>query len=356
MTRAPVAVVGSGAIGRVHARLCQRHSQLRLVAIVDPAPASRDLALSLGVPWHAHIDALLAAGRPAGVIVATPTATHAEIGVACLQAGVPVLMEKPIAGTLADAQRLCDVVATTNVPMLVGHQRRHSARVQAARRLVHDGTLGRVVTVQLMATWLKPDAYFDAAWRRQPGGGPVLINLIHDVDLLRFLLGPVATVQAQTSNAVRGFAVEDTAVVLMRMAGGTLATLATSDCTVAPWNYDLGADENDAFAQADSDALWLCGTQASLTVPRLQLWRHAGARGWAEPLQRSAVAITPHSPYEAQLTHWRAVIDGRKAPLCSADDALHTLRAAQAVHEAAASGGTVTLNESAPAGEHRCPA
>lgn len=356
MTRAPVVVVGAGAIGRVHARLCLQHPQLSLAAVVDPAPEAQAFAQSLGVPWHAQLDAILGAQRPTGVIVATPNATHADLGLACLQAGVPVLMEKPIAGSLADAQRLCDAVAATGVPLLVGHQRRHSARLQAARALVHDGTLGRVVTAQLMANWLKPDSYFDAAWRRHSGGGPVLINLIHDIDMLRFLLGPVATVQAMTSSAVRGFDVEDSAVVLLRMAGGALATLATSDCTVSPWNYDLGAEENSAFAQAGADTLWLCGTQASLTVPRLQLWRHAGARGWDQPLQASAIDFKPHDPYHAQLSHWRAVIDGREAPLCSADDALQTLRAAQAVHEAAASGRSVTLTESAPAGEAPCPA
>ena len=76
-----------------------------------------------------------------------------------------------------------------------------------------------------MATWLKPDSYYEQAWRRQPGAGPVLINLIHDIDLLRFLIGEVDSVQAITSNAVRGFEVEDTAAVIMRFACGALATL-----------------------------------------------------------------------------------------------------------------------------------
>ena len=343
MNKLPVALIGAGGIGRTHADRLLRHADCTLAAIADPTPAGRDFAASLDVPWFAQPEALLDAIRPGAAIVATPNATHAAIGLACIARGVPLLMEKPITDTLDDGERLCAAAEAANVPLLVGHQRRHSRRVRTAKAWVAAGRIGRPLAVHAMATWLKPDDYFTIAWRREPGGGPVLINLIHDIDILRHLIGEVTQVQALTSNAARGHAVEDTAAVLLRFAGGAVATLLTSDATPAPWNYDLGAGELERFPPQDVDALWLCGTEGSLTLPQLQLWRYAGARGWAEPLTMERTAPMRSDPYDEQLRHLRAVVEGREAPLCSGRDALATLRTARAVHEAAARGATVRL-------------
>jgi predicted dehydrogenase len=341
--RLPVALIGAGGIGRPHAERMLHHPDVSLAGIADPTPAGRAYAESIGVPWFADPAAVLDATQPGAALVATPNATHASIGLQCVERGIAVLMEKPITDTLAEAERLCDGAETAKVALLVGHQRRHSIRVRTARAWVAQGRIGRPVAANVMATWLKPDDYFDLQWRKQPGGGPVLINLIHDIDLLRHLIGEVASVQAMTSNAVRGFAVEDSAALILRFGNGAIATLITSDATPAPWNYDLGAGELERFPQQDADAIYLCGTEGSLTLPRLQLWRYGGARGWAEALTQERTASAHADPYDEQLRHLRAVVEGREAPLCSGRDALATLRCALAVHEAAASGRTVAL-------------
>jgi predicted dehydrogenase len=206
-----------------------------------------------------------------------------------------------------------------------------------------EGRIGHPVAASVMATWLKPDDYFGMAWRREPGGGPVLINLIHDIDVLRHLIGDVVSVQAVTSNAVRGFAVEDTAALVLRFANGALATLITSDATPAPWNYDMGAGELERFPKQDIDAIFVCGTAGSFSLPRLEFWRYPGARGWAEPLQAERTAPLHADPYDEQFRHFRAVVDGREAPLCSGRDAMATLRTALAVHEAAQRGAAIAV-------------
>jgi predicted dehydrogenase len=343
MTKLPVALIGAGGIGRTHADRLLHHADCTLAAIADPTEAGRDFAASVNVPWFAQPDTLLDAVKPGAALVATPNATHAAIGLACIARGVSLLMEKPITDTLDDGERLCAAAEAAGVPLLVGHQRRHSLRVRTAKAWVDAGRIGRPLAAHAMATWLKPDDYFDVAWRREPGGGPVLINLIHDIDILRHLLGEVTQVQAATSSAARGHAVEDTAAVMLRFAGGAVATLLTSDATPAPWNYDLGAGELERYPPQNADALWLCGTEGSLTLPQLQLWRYAGARGWAEPLTMERTAPMRRDPYDEQLRHLRAVVEGREAPLCSGRDALATLRTARAVHEAAAQGAVVTL-------------
>jgi predicted dehydrogenase len=341
----PVAVLGAGAIGRMHIERIVAHDQVMLAAIADPSSAARELAAALSVPWFADPLELLAATDAQAVIVATPNATHADLGEACLKRKLPVLMEKPIADTLVNAKRLCEAAEASGVPLIVGHQRRHNPLLRRAREMVRAGVLGRAVSATVMATWLKPDSYFDMEWRRKAGGGPVLINMIHDIDLLRFLLGEVVAVQAQRSSTVRGFEVEDTAAALLRFECGALATLVTSDAAAAPWNWDLAAGEASHYAKQDVDSIFLTGTEGSLTLPQLQVFRFRGARGWHEPLSLERTPLHRGDPYVEQLRHLRAVAEGREAPVCSARDGLRTLQATLAVHEAAAGGGTVQLRD-----------
>ena len=336
--RMPVGLVGAGGVGRMHVERALRSDAVEIVAIADPTDAGRAFAASVNIPWFADHRNMLEKARLRAVIVATPNATHVPLGLDCIARGLAVLVEKPIADTVEEAQRLCAAATAARVPLLVGHQRRHSSIVRKARALVQGGVLGRPVSATVMCVWLKPDAYYDMAWRREPGGGPVLINLIHDIDLLRHFLGEITCVQAATSSQVRGFAVEDTAAVLLRFANGALGTVSVSDTVVAPWNYDLAAGEAAHYPRQDIDSHFLCGTEGSLTLPRLEIWRYRGARGWHEPLTVERRAAHPLDPYAEQLRHLRAVVEGREQPVCSGADGLKTLVATRAVLAAAASG------------------
>src|SRR5690606_33612082 len=187
--------------------------------------------------------------------------------------------------------RLVEAQAASGVPVLVGHHRRHNPIVQRARALVQEGRLGRLVAVHAQATFLKPDAYFDVAWRREPGGGPVLINLIHDIDLLRFLAGEVEDVISATSSAVRGFAVEDTAAAVLRFAGGALGTVLASDAAVSPWCWDFCAGEQPQYPRQAVQSHYLSGTEGSLSLPDLALWRYAGERSWHAEMTREQTVV-----------------------------------------------------------------
>jgi predicted dehydrogenase len=347
MARLPLAVVGAGVIGRSHIRYIRASEHCELAAIADPAPAAAALASELGVPHFAHLDAMLARARPAGAIIATPNVAHVPSALACLARDVPVLVEKPIADTLADAGKLVAAARRARLPLLVGHHRRHNPILGAARDLVRSGALGRIVTVTAVQTLLKPDAYFgigersDAvlrtatAWRREPGGGPVLINLIHAVDDLRFMVGDIKSLQAFTSSGVRGFAVEDTAVVGLRFAGGALGTMTLSDTAAAPWSWELTAGENPAYPHVPADCYFISGTQGSLAVPSLRRWHYGVETGWMAPLLSEQVAVAQADPLARQIDHFCAVIRGEAAT--------RTLAATLAVHEAAASGREVVL-------------
>ncbi|MCP3022923.1 Gfo/Idh/MocA family protein [Cupriavidus basilensis] len=343
MNKTPIALIGAGAIGRTHIDRIGRSGNLQLAAIADPTDGGRALAQSLGVPWYADHRDMLEGVKPSGAVVATPNQTHVAVAIDCIERGVAALVEKPVADTVAGAQRLVDAQARTGVAVLVGHHRRHNPISRRAREIVQSGRLGRLVTASAMAIFLKPDAYFEAAWRRQAGGGPVLINLIHDIDLLRFLMGEIESVQAASSNAVRGFAVEDTSAAVLRFANGALATLLLSDAAASPWCWDFCSGEQEAYPRQQVQSHCLAGTHGSLSLPDLRIWDYRGERSWHAELTLEQSAVHKADPYSQQLQHFKAVIEGSEAPLCSALDGLRTLQATLAVHEAAVSAQSVCL-------------
>jgi predicted dehydrogenase len=340
--RMRVAVAGAGLIGRRHIELVEVSQDCVLAGIADPSPAATDYAQAHNVPCYADHRALLAQEKPDGLIIASPNALHLQMALDCAEAGVPALIEKPVTDTVAAAQRLCATIKRTGIPMLVGHHRRHNPIIKAARETVATGKLGQLTAV--VGLWLlkKPDDYFDVAWRREQGGGPLLINLIHDIDNLRFICGEITEVQALTSNMVRSFAVEDTAALLLRFANGALGTVTISDATPAPWSWELTAGENAVYPRQDQPCYVFAGTSSSLSVPTMELWSYPQSPGWHAPLSRNPVALAGYDPLVEQLRHFLAVIGGREQPLISAEDAMATLAVVEAVSAAARTGQKIS--------------
>ncbi|RKP49650.1 Gfo/Idh/MocA family protein [Pararobbsia silviterrae] len=345
MSAVRIGLIGAGAIGRAHLVGAAAAPGVDIVGIADPSPAAHDLAHEFSIPWFPDHQALLDRQDIGGAIVATPNALHVPIAMDLIARGKAVLIEKPIADSIEEGLTLARAADDANVPLLVGHHRRHNPIVRQARRLVKEGKLGRLVSASVLATFLKHDAYFNEAWRRSKAAGPVLINLIHEIDVLRFVCGEIESIQALTSNAVRGFDVEDTAVVLLRLKGGTLATITLSDTAAAPWSWDLTSAENPAFPTSSAESHFLCGTDASIALPTLRMWRYPGERGWHHAMESETVPVARANPYIEQMRHFAAVIRGDETPLIDGFDATKTLQATLAVRESAESGVCVTLTD-----------
>jgi predicted dehydrogenase len=339
-----IAVVGAGRIGRRHASLVAAQADCTLAAIVDPALAAGELAQSIGVPWHASLEELLAREAPDGVVLATPNALHVDGALACIAAGIPTLVEKPLAHTIEGALAICEAAEAADVPVLVGHHRRHSAIMARAVEVVRSGALGSIVAYVGTALFHKPDSYFEGpnAWRTQPGGGPILINMIHEIDSARALCGEVAAVQAICSRATRGFAVEDTAAISMRFVSGALGTFALSDaaCSDRSWEHTSGEDPAYAKAHAKEDCCLVVGTEGSLAIPTMRLTRYLRPedRSWHEAFDRSVVPIEPADPLQRQLAHFVRVVRREARPLVGPRDGLANVRVVDAIARAAQSG------------------
>jgi len=333
-----LAVLGAGAIGKRHIEHVIAEPAADLVAIVDPSPAGQEIAATAGVPWHASFSDLMTVGKPEGLIVATPNHLHVANGLDAVAAGIPALIEKPIADDIASATKLVEAAEQANVALLVGHHRRHNRMVQRAKEIIESGRLGRIVAVHGFFWIVKPDAYFDIAWRRQKDAGPVLINLIHDVDLLRYLCGEIESVQARQSNVVRGNEIEDTAVVLLKFRTGALGTITVSDTIVAPWSWEQTTGENPAYPHTDQTCYYIGGTHGSLTLPTLEVWTNQQERGWLQPFQVERSDSDGDDPLRLQVRQFCRVVRGAEQPLVSGREGLKTLTVIDAVKRAAKSG------------------
>ena len=345
MSKTRIAVAGAGLIGQAHIRVLQASASCALSAVVDPSPAAAAVAAQAGVPLFTSIDALLAGDRPDGVVLATPNALHVPQALQCIAAGLPVLVEKPIATTVAEGQTLVDAAERSGVPVLIGHHRAHSPIMAKARHVVQSGQLGRLVTVMGSATFVKPDHYFDdGPWRREAGGGPILINMIHEVHNLRMLCGEIVAVQAFASNAIRGFAVEDTVAINLRFANGALGSFMLSDTAASPRSWEQTSQENKSYASyGDEDCYVVAGTNGSLSVPtmRLKTYPRDEDRSWWKPFEVGTVGLVRDDPLQHQMEHFGAVVRGQASPLVTARDGLQNLKVTEAIAEAAATGRVV---------------
>jgi predicted dehydrogenase len=342
-----IAIVGAGLMGHSHLSVLSRRSDARACALVDPAPAAQAVAQTAGLPLFQTLPALLSTQRPDGLIIATPNALHVEQTLQAVAAGLPVLLEKPVATSVEEGQRLLEAVQAAGARVLVGHHRAHSPIMARASEVVASGRIGRVVAVQGSAMFFKPDQYFiDGPWRGQIGGGPILINMIHEVHNLRMLCGEVTEVQALSSHAVRGLPVEDTVVINLRFDGGALGSFVLSDTAASARSWEQTSQENKAYAShADEDCYVIAGTMGTLSVPTLRLKTYPGLqeRSWTLPFEQSVVDVCREDPLVLQMNHFVDLIAGRVQPRVSVYDGLQNLRVSQAIAEAARSGGVVKL-------------
>jgi predicted dehydrogenase len=341
-----IGVIGAGLIGRKHLRKIDEHRDYDLVGIAD-VNVDAVAAEYPKTPVFADYRKLLDEARPQAVIIASPNQLHAETGVECARRGIHILIEKPVTDKIETAAALTAEVRKSGIKSLVGHHRRHHLQVRTLKSLLGEGRIGDVVGVSAVWATHKPADYFKVApWRTEPGGGPILINLIHEIDFLRFTLGEIKAVEAIASNRQRGFAVEDTAAALIEFDNGVLGTFFVSDSAVSPWTTEQGTGESPEFPFSGESNYRFMGRRGSLEFPELVQWTQAGdAQDWNKPIQAQRIHAPTIDPYVAQLDHFRDVIRGTAPSLQPVEDGARSLLATLAIAEAAAAGRRIDLRE-----------
>lgn len=221
------AVIGCGDVSAVHFGAIARLPDVELVAVCDTDPHRLAAAVArYGVPGFADHLSLLAKQGPDVVHISTPHDQHAVPAVDCLDRGVNVILEKPLAHTLAEGDRLVEAAAASSAKIGVCFQNRYNATAQAMHQLLSSGGLGRVLGASATVLWHRTAAYYlDRPWRGSwtGGGGGLMMNqAIHTVDLLQWLVGDVRSLSghAATRSLAGVIEVEDTAEFVAEHSGG----------------------------------------------------------------------------------------------------------------------------------------
>lgn len=331
-----LASIGVGMIGEVHSRSLSKMKSCEYVGISDSDPSKKALADKYGVKFYDDYREMIREEKPDGVVISLPNEMHTSVGSYCAEQGIHVFMEKPIASTVEESEKLIESVEKNKVQLLIGHHRRFNPLMVAMKGILERKELGSIVGISMLWAMYKPSEYFaQGPWRTKKGGGPILINLIHEIDNLRYLYGEIDRVYAEVSNKARGFEVEDTIGVTLRMKDGVIATILMSDTVPSKWAYETSMGEFDHFYQGNGNIYHFLGDKASLAFPEMLKvsYEYREKTGWRYPLTMEHLNLRSADPYPAQMEHFARVVKGEESPRTSGRDALQTLKVTMAVRE-----------------------
>lgn len=311
-----VVLIGAGGIANAYLQALLRTPALRLRAIVDPSPAARDRHAAL-VPVFADLDTLFAAGGSLhAALVLAPPAHHEALACALLQRGLHVLCEKPLAPEPAAARRMLACAAVNRRRLMMGSKFRYTEDVAKARQLLDEQRCGDVVMYENVFC-----SHVDMTrrWNSDPaisGGGVLIDNGCHSVDLARFLLGPIARVQAMFGRRAQPLPVEDTARILFQSHGGALGSIDLS------WSVHK---ETDAYVRVH-------GTGGTIEIGwQASRWKSAGG-AW----QQFGRGYDKVAAFAAQLADFADCVSSDRAPVIGDDDALASVVVVDCAYRAAA--------------------
>ncbi|MCE7732501.1 Gfo/Idh/MocA family protein [Vibrio campbellii] len=350
MEQVKIAVAGAGLIGKTHIKLVSENAQCQLASIVDPSPSAQEIAKEYGVEVYASLEELFAQDKPDGVILATPNRLHAAQAHECINAGVPAIVEKPVTDSIEDAIELFKHSKREDAKILVGHHRAYSPLLETAKSIIESGELGKTVSITGSAMFYKPDYYYDEGeWRKVKGGGPILINMIHEIGNLRHLVGDIVGVQALNSNATRQFEVEDTTAISLRFANGALGSFMLSDASASPRSWEQTSQENKSYATYETeDCYHVAGTHGSLSIPTMQIksFKQSVIPSWWNAMEERQEPVMREDPLKRQLEHFCALIRGEEnEPRVSVYDGLQNLLVIDAIIKATETEAYVSVQD-----------
>ena len=331
-----VMVSGPGLIGKVHARLVQARADCKVACIVSrSSEKSAAFAAELGVPCFTSIEEALEAVHVDAAIISSPNAYHFDQAMACIQKNIPTLIEKPITPSIQDAKAIVDYAGRAGVAVLVGDHRMYNPLLEQARRFIDSAMFGRLVAMQGAALFYKPAHYFrEGPWRAHAGGGPILINLIHEVGVMRYLCGSIEGVFAVESRNVRRFDVEDTVALTFRFSSGALGSFVLSDTAASSKSWEMTTGENPAYPHFRAENCYhFAGTNGSLDFPtlRVRYYPEGTDPSWWKPFEIQKLNCDRAKPLEQQIAHFVEVARGNMQPRVSAQDGYSNLKVLEGI-------------------------
>lgn len=334
MAAVRVGILGLGSIGATHARVLSEFTDRVRLTAVSGGRQGRPAALGSAEVRQVEPDELVKHPHVDLVVVCSPSGLHAEHALAALHAGKHVVVEKPLALTVADAEAVVSAAADRGLFLSAISQRRLEPQHVHLKRLIDAGDLGRPVLGETFVHWHRDDGYYaHADWRaRQDRGGGSLMNQgVHNVDLMRWLLGPVAAVTGRYATLGHDMDAEDTTVATIQFRSGALGVVVTSTATPPGQPAQLALFTSLGGAEFSQSNLVRWDFQGVPPPPALA----EVASGAADP---AAIGLSGHR------SQWQDILDalatGRR-PAVTGEDAVETVRLLCAIYQSAETGATV---------------
>lgn len=335
------AIVGAGIISDIHARAIRTATGAGLTAVVEIEPTTRATAADrLDVPAYESVGDLISAGVADAVTVAVPSGLHARVGVEAARGGLHVLTEKPIEITLAAADRLIAACRDAGVTLGCISQSRTEPDIAGAHRAVRDGLLGRMVLARADTKWFRSQQYYDdGGWRgtwELDGGGALMNQSIHAIDILQWVMGPVASVSAYAATLTHDIEAEDNAVAAIRFTSGALGVIEGSTSLRAgrPRRHEFHGDAGSIVLEDGKAVIWDLADGSAAPSAGIDLGTAAG----------TVPGQIDHNPHRLQVEDFVVAIHEGREPHVNGAEGRAPVELILAIYESAASDGyPVTL-------------
>lgn len=332
-----VAIIGSGGIGHYHARAVQKTPGLTLTAAVDNQPDRlAAFAEEFKIPGqYSSLEALLKSGNPDAVVISVPNYLHAPFAIAALQAGVAVIVEKPMATNAAEAVQMAEASQKSGAALEVAHCWRFDKEVGWLKQQVQAGRLGKIIRTKSYGVHVHwgPSGWFTQ--RKFSGGGALADMGIHAIDTARFLTGdpqPVS-VYARLGSFYKGYDVDDTGVILINWDNGV-----TSYVESGWWQPHMDGPEASTQLYGLSGFGQVFPTRLELpNVKEMKI--EVTDPGFPFPRKEHA----PQEMYDAQMAYFASCLLNGQTPVPGAREGLVNMKIVDAAYKSAQTGRVVEL-------------
>lgn len=281
------ALVGCGRIATNHFEaIAGQTGAAELVAVADNDPGALQRAIArTGAPGFPSLETLLSGSTPDIVVLSTPSGLHAREAIQVAEAGYHVMSEKPMATRLEDGRAMVRATDAAGVHLFIVKQNRKNPTLQLLKRAIDQGRFGRIYLVTVNVFWNRPQSYYDSsAWRGtwEFDGGAFMNQASHYVDMVEWLIGPVASVHAYASTLGRRIEVEDTGVLALQWRSGTLGSL---NVTMLTYPRNL---EGSITILGEQGTVRLGG----IAVNRIDHWQFADSDPTDDEVERASYETT----------------------------------------------------------------
>lgn len=330
-----IGVIGVGGMGAAHCKAVNDLKETALTCVCDGVrTVAEERGREYGVPAFSDFRKLLASGLADAVIVATPHWFHPEIAVCAMRAGLHVLSEKPIAVTVSGGRAMVEAARRHRRVFAVNHQMRLSTAVRQARRIVEGGLLGEIRRTLFVSAFLRTQAYYDSGtWRATwagEGGGVMVNQAPHGIDVFLLLGGLPSLVDARTRSRMHDIEVEDEAVALLEYPNGSRGYFSTSTCEPDTFRMEFVGEKGKlVLGDTGSGGIRFFRFQRPLTEfvrTAAGMWDRVAVKEARVPAVRPAM-----SGHEGIIRNFARAIMGREELVSPGREGLHSLEFINAV-------------------------